>query len=101
MSASSRMAQDADEAMSESSWTAVAKEKERREEFKERYRDVEKSSEWTLERIREAHEKVARDAVGRSGGAGNFEKRYGLLAADHCASRWTGRSHIVVFLPAL
>ena len=37
------------------------------EEFKERYREEEKSSEWTLERIREAHEKVAKDELGRLG----------------------------------
>ena len=40
---------------------------EGREEFKERYRDGEKSSEWTLERIREAYEKVARDEIRRMG----------------------------------
>ena len=33
--------------------------------------------------------------------AGNPEKKYGLLEADHCASRWKGRSHPVVYLPAL
>ena len=37
------------------------------EELKERYREVERSSEWTLERIREVYEKVARDAVERLG----------------------------------
>ena len=37
------------------------------EEFKERYREEEKSSEWTLERLREAYEKVARDEIGRMG----------------------------------
>ena len=37
------------------------------EEFKERYREVEKSSEWTLERLREACEKVATDEIGRLG----------------------------------
>ena len=35
------------------------------EEFKDRYRKEEKSSEWTLERIREANEKVARDEIRR------------------------------------
>ena len=34
------------------------------EELKERYRKEEKSSEWTLERVREAHEKVAKDEIG-------------------------------------
>ena len=37
------------------------------EEFKERYRKEGKSSEWTLERIREAYEKVAKDEIGRLG----------------------------------
>ena len=37
------------------------------EEFKERCRVEEKSSEWTLKRIREANEKVARDEIGRLG----------------------------------
>ena len=36
------------------------------EEFKERYREEEKSSEWTFERIRDA---------------GNSEEEHGLLAA--------------------
>ena len=35
------------------------------EEFKERYREKEKSSEWTLERMREAYEKMARNEIGR------------------------------------
>ena len=35
------------------------------ESFKEEYREEEKSSEWTLERIREACEKVATDGIGR------------------------------------
>ena len=35
------------------------------EEFKKRYGEVEKLSEWTLERTHEAHEKVARDEIGR------------------------------------
>ena len=37
------------------------------EEFKERYRKEGKSSEWTLERIREAYVKVAKDEIGRLG----------------------------------
>ena len=37
------------------------------DDFKERYRKEEKSSEWTLERVREACEKVAKDEVGRVG----------------------------------
>ena len=38
------------------------------EEFKDRYREEEvKSSEWTLERTREAYEKVAKDDIGRLG----------------------------------
>ena len=36
-------------------------------EFKERYREKGKSSEWTLERIREANENVAKDEIGRLG----------------------------------
>ena len=35
------------------------------EEIKERYREEDKSSEWTLERIRDAYEKVAKDENGR------------------------------------
>ena len=31
----------------------------------------------------------------------NSEKKYGLPEEDHCASRWKGRSHLVVYLPAL
>ena len=37
------------------------------EDLKERHRKEGKSSEWTLERIREACEKVARDEIGRLG----------------------------------
>ena len=37
------------------------------EDFKERYRKEGKSSEWTLERVRESHEKVAKDEIGRLG----------------------------------
>ena len=37
------------------------------EEFKESYREEEKSSEWTLERIREAYEQVAKHEIGRLG----------------------------------
>ena len=37
------------------------------EEFKEGCREKEKSSEWTLEKIREAYEKVAREDIGRWG----------------------------------
>ena len=37
------------------------------EHFKERYRKEGKSSEWTLDRIREAYEKVAKDEIGRFG----------------------------------
>ena len=33
--------------------------------------------------------------------SGNSEEEYGLLAAGHCVSRWSGRSHFVVCLPAL
>ena len=37
------------------------------EEFKEGFREKENSSEWTLQKIREANEKVAREEVGRLG----------------------------------
>ena len=37
------------------------------EDFEERYRKEGKSSEWTLERIREACEKVAKNEIGRLG----------------------------------
>ena len=37
------------------------------EEFKERHKAKEKSSGWTLEKIREAYEKVAREEIGRLG----------------------------------
>ena len=70
------------------------------EEFKERNREEEESSEWTLERTREVHEKVAKDEIGRNR-AGNFEEEHGLREADHCAGRWNGRSHPVEHLPAL
>ena len=44
---------------------------------------------WTLERIREAYEKVAKDEIGRLGIAHEIlTKKHGLLAEDHCASRW-------------
>ena len=36
-------------------------------DLKERYRKEGKSSEWTFEGIREAHEKVAKDEIGRLG----------------------------------
>ena len=62
----------------------------------------EKSSEWTLERRSEAYEKVRKDEVGRLGTVQeNTEELHGLLKADHRASRWNGRSHFVVCLPAL
>ena len=64
------------------------------EEFKDRYRKEEKSSEWTLERIREANEKVARDEIRRLEICGNPKKKHGT-------SRRNGRSHVVVCLPAL
>ena len=38
-----------------------------REELQERYRKEEKSSEWTLKRIREPYEKVTEDEIGRLG----------------------------------
>ena len=63
---------------------------------KERYWKEEKSSEWTLERTREVHEKVAKDTV-----AGHSEEEHGLLAAGRCGSRWNGRSHFFVRLSAL
>ena len=69
------------------------------------FREVEKSSEWTLERKREAHGKVARDEIGRLGKVQDIfaekKTKHGLFAADHRASRWNGRSHLVVYLPAL
>ena len=37
------------------------------EEFKERFREEENSSEWTLGKIREAHENIAKDEIGRLG----------------------------------
>ena len=70
------------------------------EESKEGCKEKEKSSEWTLSKVREVYEKVARDEVGRLGIVQEiFEKMYGLLEADHGASRWTGRSYPVVHLP--
>ena len=49
--------------------------------------------------MREAYEKVARDEIGRLGI--EEKQEHGLLAAGHCASRWNGRCHFVVCLPAL
>ena len=69
--------------------------------FRKRCREKEQSPEWTLEKIREACEKVAKGRNWTLGHcAGIFEERYGLLEEDHCASRWKGRSHFVVYLPA-
>ena len=69
-------------------------------DFTEGYRKEGKSCEWTLERIREACEKVAKDEIGRLGIVQDIlMEKHGFLAADHRASRWNGRSHFVVCLP--
>ena len=71
------------------------------EEFRERYREKEESSEWTLERIREAHEKSSKRWNWTLGNRPwNFEEEHRLREADHCAGPWNGRSHPVVYLPA-
>ena len=57
MGCGSQMMQRGYFAMRDGSW----------EQVKERYREVDKSSERTLQKIREAHEKVARDEIGRLG----------------------------------
>ena len=70
------------------------------EEFRKWYGEKKKSSEWTLEKTREACEKVAKEENWTFGHcAGNSEDKYGLLEKDYCASRWKGRSHFVVFCP--
>ena len=67
------------------------------EEFQEGCRVKRKSSEWALGTIREAYEKVVKEESWTFGFcARNLEKKYGLPEADHCASRWKGRSHPVV-----
>ena len=72
------------------------------EEVRKGCREAEKSSEWTLEKIHEAYEKLAKEEIGRLGFcAGNLEEKYGLFEEDHCASRWKERSHFAVNLPAL
>ena len=66
---------------------------------KERHRKEGKSSEWTLKRIREACEKVAK--IGRLDIVQEIlRKSTEFLRRGHCASRWNGRSHCVVRLPA-
>ena len=54
------------------------------EEFKKECRVKGKSSEWALEKIREAYEKVAKEEIGRLG-----------------TVQWKARSHLDVHLPAL
>ena len=56
----------------------------------------------SFERIREAHEKVAKDEIGRLGIVQEIlKKSTDFFAAGHRASRWNGRCHLVVCLPAL
>ena len=66
-------------------------------EFKERYREEEKSSEWTLRRW----QRMKLDVWTFGHCTGNSEEEHGLLAAGHCACRRNGRRNIVVCLPAL
>ena len=71
-------------------------------EFRKGCREKEKSSEWTLEKIREACEKLRQKKIGRLGIVQeNVEEKYGFPQEDHCASLWKERSHLVVYLPAL
>ena len=71
-------------------------------EFKEGCREKENSSEWTLEKIREAHERVAREEVGSLGlvqeilvKSTDFPRRIIAPVGGR------GKSHLVENLPAL
>ena len=96
------------------------------EEFRKgMQRKREKSSEWTLEKTREAYEKVAREDIGRLGTRKGTDFLRRIIApvdgmggvtlsyiCPHCVSPWrttsggcrpdteSGRSHLVVHLPA-
>ena len=71
------------------------------EAFQERYRKEGKSSEWTFEGIREAHEKVAKDEIGRFGIVQEIQRKSTEFLRRIIAPVWNGRSHFVVWLPTL
>ena len=61
----------------------IAMRDDRWEEFRNGCREKEKSPEWTLEKIREAYQKVAKEETGRFGlCAEKIEEKYGLHEED-------------------
>ena len=64
--------------------------------FENTFRKEVKASEWASDRIKEAFEQVAQDEAEKLSIV-----QYRLLAAYHRASRRAGRSHNVLFVPAL
>ena len=72
------------------------------EEFKERYRGKKKkSSEWTLERMREAYEKVTNDEIGRLGIVQEILRKSTAFLRRVIAPVGGMESHFVVCRPAL
>ena len=57
---------------------------------------------WTIERLQEAHDKVALEKCWTPEHcAGHCEKEHGLLETAHRSSRRNGKSYVIVRLPAL
>ena len=71
------------------------------EDLKERYRKEGKSFERAFEGIREAHEKVAKDEIGRFGIVQEILRKSTEFLRRIIAQVWNGESHFVVWLPTL
>ena len=70
------------------------------EEYKETFKEKVEASERAFDRIKEAFDFVAKDEVENMSIVQEIMfKKYGLLAANHCARRRTRRCHDVVLVP--
>ena len=71
------------------------------EGFRKGCREKEKSSAWTVKKIREAFEKVAKEEIGRFDNVQeNLRKSKDFLWRTTAPVGGKGRSHLVVYLPA-